>query len=92
MSYVPCTLHRRRVAFSATAAISIASACALGAPAANAVPSHSGNPPATRLPNLKVHHAAYTTPVRHVVVVVMENRSLDNLFQLFPGADTLARD
>jgi len=28
-----------------------------------------------------------TTPVKHVVVVVMQNRSFDNLFALFPGAN-----
>ena len=31
---------------------------------------------------------ALRTPIRHVVVIVMENRTLDNLFQGFPGADT----
>lgn len=27
-------------------------------------------------------------PIKHVVIVVQENRSVDNLFQGFPGADT----
>jgi phospholipase C len=31
--------------------------------------------------------ASYPTPIHHVVVVVMENRTIDNLFQLVPGAD-----
>jgi phospholipase C len=30
------------------------------------------------------------TPIKHVVVIVQENRTVDNLFQGFPGADTQA--
>ena len=37
--------------------------------------------PSTREPVLR-------TPIAHVVVIVMENRTVDNLFQGFPGADT----
>lgn len=85
---MPCTLKQRVVAFFATAAASTLFPYALGALPANAAPSRGGNPPTTQLSKLKAHHAAYTTPVHHVVVVVMENRTLDNLFQLFPGADT----
>ena len=29
-----------------------------------------------------------TTPIQHVVIIVQENRSFDDLFQGFPGADT----
>jgi phospholipase C len=31
--------------------------------------------------------AASSTPIQHVVIIVQENRSLDNLFATFPGAD-----
>jgi phospholipase C len=31
---------------------------------------------------------AYPTPIQHVVVIMQENRSFDNLFNGFPGADT----
>ena len=31
-----------------------------------------------------------TTPIKHVVIIVQENRSFDNLFNGFPGADTAA--
>ena len=30
-------------------------------------------------------------PISHVVIVIQENRSFDNLFQGFPGADTVSR-
>ncbi len=36
--------------------------------------------PATR-------EAAATTPIAHVVIVIQENRSFDNFFATFPGAD-----
>jgi len=29
-----------------------------------------------------------TSPIKHIVVIFMENRTMDNLFQGFPGADT----
>ncbi len=29
------------------------------------------------------------TPIKHVIIVVMENRSFDNVFRGFPGADTV---
>jgi phospholipase C len=32
---------------------------------------------------------AQQTPIKHVVIVVQENRSVDNLFNGFPGADTV---
>ncbi|HYL27789.1 MAG TPA: alkaline phosphatase family protein [Candidatus Nitrosotalea sp.] len=41
--------------------------------AQNPAVSHAGNP---------------SSPITHVVVVVQENRSVDNLFQFLPGADT----
>ena len=30
------------------------------------------------------------TPIKHVIIVVMENRSFDNVFRGFPGADTVS--
>jgi phospholipase C len=30
-----------------------------------------------------------TTPIRHVVIIIQENRTVDNLFNGFPGADTV---
>ncbi len=37
-------------------------------------------------------HAAAQSPFQHVIVIVQENRTVDNLFQFFPGADTLANN
>ncbi|HKU82171.1 MAG TPA: alkaline phosphatase family protein [Candidatus Tumulicola sp.] len=36
-------------------------------------------------PNLRLHSGS--SPIAHVVIVVQENRSFDNLFATFPGAD-----
>jgi phospholipase C len=33
--------------------------------------------------------AAATTPIQHIVVIMQENRSFDNMFNGFPGADTV---
>ena len=33
---------------------------------------------------------ATRTPIKHVIVVVMENRSFDNMFRGFPGANTVS--
>ena len=37
-------------------------------------------------------HAAAQSPFQHVIVIVQENRTVDNLFQFFPGANTLANE
>lgn len=36
----------------------------------------------------RVGHRALQSPIQHVVIIVQENRSVDNLFQSLPGADT----
>jgi phospholipase C len=33
--------------------------------------------------------ASNTTPIKHIVIIMQENRSFDNLFNGFPGADTV---
>ena len=37
------------------------------------------------------HHGAGRSPIQHVVIIVQENRSFDNLFAKFPGADGATR-
>ncbi|MBV8196946.1 MAG: hypothetical protein JO263_02315 [Candidatus Eremiobacteraeota bacterium] len=61
--------------------------CALALAIAGCGGSQSGSPggsiPSPPPPSV--------SPIRHVVVVVQENRSFDNLFALFPGADGATR-
>jgi phospholipase C len=44
---------------------------------------------AARPPSWPAALARQATPIAHVVFIVQENRSLDNLFQGYPGADTV---
>ena len=44
-------------------------------------PAQGGHSPGNGLPP--------TTPIKHVVIIVQENRTVDNLFNGFPGADTV---
>ncbi len=56
--------------------------------------SRSGLPPASQslaqveAPQKRVHHQASSGKIQHVVIIVQENRSLNNLFYGFPGATT----
>jgi phospholipase C len=34
--------------------------------------------------------AAASNPIKHVVIIIQENRSFDNMFQGYPGADTVS--
>jgi phospholipase C len=34
------------------------------------------------------HHRVSSSPIQHIVIIMQENRSLDNLFYGFPGANT----
>ncbi len=62
-------------ALGAAASLTISTACA------GLVPNDSARSVAS--PNLP----ARSNPIRHVILVVQENRSFDNLFATFPGAD-----
>jgi phospholipase C len=59
-----------------------AAACGGGAggPSSGYIPSGRGTPPPTPPPHQLRDH------IKHVVIVVQENRSFDNLFHAFPGA------
>jgi phospholipase C len=37
------------------------------------------------------HHGTGSTPIQHVIMIVQENRSFDNLFATFPGANGATR-
>src|SRR5580704_2367156 len=76
-------LTRGRSAFSAAASIS---ACALLA-ACSTQSSTPTVPVATRQAQ-RAHQRTGSNPIQHVVVIVQENRTVDNIFNGFPGADT----
>ena len=44
-------------------------------------------PAMSRAGGLAHRHKA-TTPIQHIVIIIQENRSFDNLFQGYPGANT----
>ncbi len=44
--------------------------------------------PATRVAPRSLGFGRTNPPIQHVVIIVQENRSFDNLFQGYPGADT----
>jgi phospholipase C len=68
---------QRSIVVAALALALSACAASTGASAPPVPPGPPGGPPGKRYP--KIHH---------IVIVVQENRSVDNLFQGFPGADT----
>jgi phospholipase C len=45
--------------------------------------------PPFKSPLLPIHEALPPSPITHVVIIMQENRSFDNLFNGFPGADTV---
>ncbi len=69
------------VAASAAAAIALAS-CSIGAPATAPLPRENGV-----FRGLEVAGAG---KIKHVVYVVQENRSFDDMFQAYPGANTVS--
>src|SRR6266567_65194 len=88
----PMTNPRARAARGLVAAAVLAvvgMACTGGNPDSTPFPSPSGHP--TPFDAEKVQT---TTPIKHVVFIIKENRSFDNLFGRFPGADgtTVADD
>ena len=40
-------------------------------------------------PSLQAKESAKLAPVKHIIVVYLENHSFDNLMGMFPGADGL---
>jgi phospholipase C len=85
--------HRRvRSPYAVLYAFLAATALALGlgigtGHTVNAAPPFPTHDQRDRLRHL-VRHNVLPTPIQHVVVLVMENRTVDNLFATFPGADT----
>ncbi|MBV9717981.1 MAG: hypothetical protein JOZ77_01570 [Candidatus Eremiobacteraeota bacterium] len=46
--------------------------------------------PSTHQNGPSISHVQGSSPIRHVVIIVQENRTFDNLFNGFPGADTVS--
>ncbi len=44
--------------------------------------------PGSALPGPGLRSHAFQSAIRHIVIVIQENRSVDNLFQFLPGANT----
>jgi phospholipase C len=69
-------------AAAALIAGSLLAGCAARAPFAAGVLPEEAN----RRPNPQRHKTS--SPIQHVVIIIQENRSLDNLFHAYPGAAT----
>jgi phospholipase C len=65
------------------AALLIVALAALGAAACGGGSSNG----ASMLPGFAREGASTKNPIRHVIIAIQENRSYDNLFATFPGAD-----
>src|SRR4029453_13177738 len=85
----PHRTGRRRSSGAALSAafLLVAVACSIGLPDWNPLPPTDLGTHPTR-----IDATAFTTrwPIKHVVFVIKENRSFDNLFGLFPGANGAA--
>lgn len=77
-----------RVQFVVGAAAVVVMTCSFGAYAARASQSASTASRPTTLAAAPARGPVYNR-IRHIVVIVQENRSFDNLFNGFPGADTV---
>jgi phospholipase C len=75
----------RRVLPAGTAALLLAACNANGAPSLSPVLPAAKSPQAL-LPALRFHRGAFGGKIKHVVIVVQENRSFNNLFYGFPHA------
>ncbi|HVA34488.1 MAG TPA: alkaline phosphatase family protein [Candidatus Baltobacteraceae bacterium] len=70
------------------AALCAALLCACSSNAASTLPQPQS--PASH-PRFALVPAAGGSPIQHVIVVIQENRTFDNMFNGFPGADTVTR-
>jgi phospholipase C len=59
------------------------------APPATTPTTTTTNGPSSGNPPVPVSTVFSSTPIQHIVVIMQENRSFDNLFNGFPGADTV---
>ena len=85
-------MQRSRPSLFHSAAASVLSALAIGALGGCSAAAGVGTTPnvahATAGVRAPAARRRATTPIDHVVIVIQENRSFDNLFQGYPGANT----
>ncbi len=84
-------IHRR--VWPAASAVLLLAACSSGGGgnAASALPmvlGHAVTPPGPASRAQPMHHRSSGNPIQHIVIIVQENRSFNNLFEGFPGATT----
>src|SRR5437762_664130 len=86
----PRRTRRIRVTWAAAALLVAAVACS----SATGKPNGGGtsSPPPPSSPSIRptrVDSARFstTTPIKHVIFIIKENRSFDNMFGTYPGAD-----
>ena len=66
--------------------VALLAGCSFGS---NGLPSSRCGTPFARDAVLQAMTAHGAGKIKHVVIIVQENRSFDNLFQGYPGADTV---
>jgi phospholipase C len=78
-----------RALFVAAAVLVAAAACssATGKPDGHTPPAHGSSSPSVRPTRVDSGRFHTTTPIKHVVFIIKENRSFDNIFGTYPGAD-----
>jgi phospholipase C len=93
MKRVGCSGIRVGIRAGVVSATLIAGACS-GRPAAAPPAAFPAFVPASVLGSRNAGppraHSSAATPIEHVVFIIQENRTPDNLFQGYPGADTVA--
>src|SRR6266550_3491790 len=91
MVFVRCRSGmRRRPSVSIAIALALIAACtAQASDTPPGQPNISATPTVAPLPPRVVNANAFTTrtPIKHVVFLIKENRTFDNLFGTFPGAN-----
>ena len=76
-------MHARELLLRARCALPVAAALA----AASCAGGNPQNLPGQAAPAGRVARSATASPISHVILVIQENRSFDDFFATFPGAD-----
>ncbi len=78
--------HTMVLSACASAAVAWMAGCGAGS---GTSPTTASSVPVVNNPPVPASTVLSTTPIQHIVVIMQENRSFDNLFNGFPGADTV---